>query len=68
MSPCEYWRMIEFDMIRITASKKAVNICSNTIRAYAREGLPIYKKGRATFFSRAELVEHIRKTATKPAP
>jgi DNA-binding transcriptional MerR regulator len=57
--------MTEFDLVRISSAKKACGVCSNTIRAYAREGLALYKKGRATFFSRAELADHIRRTATK---
>lgn len=56
---------ISFDLVRITAAKREVGVCSNTIRAYAREGLAIYHKGRAAFFSRTELAEHIRRTATR---
>ena len=54
-----------FDLVRVTKAKKEVDICSNTIRAFAREpnGLRLYRKGRATFFSRSELNEFIRKTS-----
>jgi hypothetical protein len=54
-----------FDLVRLSRSKSACDVCPNTIRAYAREGLALYRKGRAVFFSRTELVEHIRRTATK---
>jgi hypothetical protein len=53
-----------FDLIRITHAKRAVDVCPNTIRAFAKEGLNLYRKGRAVFFSRAELESHIRSTAT----
>ena len=58
-------RMTEtnFDLVRLTRSKRAVDVCPNTIRAYNKEGLNLYRKGRAVFFSRAELETHIRKTA-----
>jgi hypothetical protein len=54
-----------FDLVRLTKSKKEVDLASNTIRAYAREGLSLYRKGRAVFFSRAELEQFIRNTSTK---
>jgi hypothetical protein len=54
-----------FDLVRITRAKREVNISTNTIRAYAREGLSLYRKGRACFFSRSELAEFILRTATK---
>ena len=49
-----------FDLCRLTKSKKIVDLAPNTIRAYSREGLALYRKGRAVFFSRAELEHHIR--------
>ena len=52
-----------FDLVRITRAKPEVGVCTNTIRAYAKEGLNLYRKGRAVFFSRAELDIHIRNTA-----
>jgi hypothetical protein len=54
---------VSFDLVRLTKSKRTVDLSSNTIRAYAREGLSLYRKGRAVFFSRAELEQFIRKTA-----
>jgi len=52
-----------FDLVRLTKAKRLVDLSPNTIRAYAREGLSLYRKGRAVFFSRAELENFIRKTA-----
>lgn len=52
-----------FDLCRLSRSKETVDLASNTIRAYAREGLALYRKGRAVFFSRSELEQHIRTTA-----
>jgi hypothetical protein len=52
-----------FDMARITHAKELVDLSPNTIRAYAREGLNLYRKGRALFFSRAELEQFIRSRA-----
>jgi hypothetical protein len=51
-----------FDLVRISQAKKSCQVSPNTIRAYAREGLNLYRKGRAVFFSRAELADHIRRT------
>jgi hypothetical protein len=51
-----------FDLVRLSKSKKAVDLAPNSIRAYAKEGLNLYRKGRAVFFSRAELEQHIRDT------
>ncbi len=53
-----------FDLVRLSQSKKAVDLAPNTIRAYGRDGLKIYRMGKAAFFSRTELEEFIRKTAT----
>jgi len=49
-----------FDLFRLTKSKRAVDISPNTIRAYARQGLNIYKRGRAAYVSRNELANFIR--------
>lgn len=56
---------ISFDLVRLTKSKREVDLSSNTIRAYAKEGLNLYRKGRAVFFSRAELEQFIRNTAVR---
>jgi hypothetical protein len=54
-----------FDLVRLTKSKKLVDLSPNTIRAYSHEGLALYRKGRAVFFSRAELENFIRSPAGK---
>jgi hypothetical protein len=48
-----------FELFRLSKSKQAVDVCPNTIRAYFKEGLPCYKKGRAVFVSRSELAQFI---------
>ncbi len=50
----------QFDMFRLNKAKAAVDLCPNTIRAYANEGLPIYRRGRAVFVSKTELQDFIR--------
>jgi hypothetical protein len=50
----------QFDMTRLTKSKLAVDLCPNSIRQYARNGLPLYRRGRAVFFSKTELEQYIR--------
>ena len=52
-----------FDLIRLSKSKEAVDICSNTLRAYHAEGLQFYKLGRAVFVSKSELAIFIRARA-----
>ena len=48
-------------MVRIAKSKESVDVSSNTIRKFAREGgLRLYKLGKVTFFSRSELINYIR--------
>jgi NurA-like 5'-3' nuclease len=49
-----------FDMFRLSKSKEIVDVCSNTLRAYNRAGLPFYRAGKAVFVSRAELDQFIR--------
>jgi hypothetical protein len=48
-----------FDLFRLSKSKAAVDVCPNTIRAYFRQGLPCYKRGKAVFVSRSELAQFI---------
>ena len=52
---------LSFDLVRLTKSKRTVDLAPNTIRAYAREGLSLYRKGRAVFFSRSELESFLRR-------
>ena len=49
-----------FDLARLSKSKATVDVSPNTIRAYAKEGLALYRKGKAVFFSKTEL-EHFLK-------
>ncbi len=58
---------VSCDLIRITRAKLEVGVTPPTIRAYSREGLALYRKGRATFFSRSEFDSFIRSTATRQA-
>lgn len=53
-----------FDLIRLSKSKEAVDICSNTLRAYHAEGLQFYRLGRAVFVSKSELAIFIRARAS----
>jgi hypothetical protein len=53
-----------FDLTRLSRSKQAVDLAPNTVRAYARQGLNIYRMGKAAFFSKAELEQFIRTRAT----
>jgi hypothetical protein len=53
-----------FDLARLTNSKESVDLAPNTIRKYCREGLSLYRKGRAVFFSKSELEAFIRSRAT----
>ena len=51
-------------MFRLSKSKEAVDICSNTLRQYNKEGLPFYRQGKAVFISRDELLTFIRTPRT----
>jgi hypothetical protein len=48
-----------FDLFRLSKSKEAVDLCSNTLRQYFKDGLPFYKMGKAIFISRAQLAQFI---------
>jgi hypothetical protein len=52
-----------FDLFRLSKSKDAVDVCSNTLRSYFKQGLAHYRRGKAVFVSRAELAAFIRKGA-----
>jgi hypothetical protein len=54
------------DLFRLSKSKAVVDISSNTIRGYNREGLRFYKVGRAVFVSKSELDQFIRSKAVCP--
>ena len=49
-----------FDLFRLTKSKDEVDLCPNTLRAYNKQGLPFYRRGKAVFVSKAELAQFIR--------
>ena len=49
-----------FRMVRLTKSKKTVDLSPNTIRQYSKEGLNLYRLGRAVFFNSQELEEFIK--------
>lgn len=60
-----------FDLFRLSKSKVAVDLAPNTLRAYFKDGLNFYKRGRAIFVSRAEVEAYIRngpQPAGVPAP
>ena len=56
---------LQFDLFRLSKSKETVDICSNTLRSYHRQGLPFYRQGNAVFISRTELVQFIRSKNSK---
>jgi hypothetical protein len=58
---------LSFDLVRLTKSKREVDISPNTIRKYARQGLNLYRKGKAVFFSRAELQPFIKQPVNQEA-
>jgi hypothetical protein len=52
-----------FSMVRLQKAKRIVDLCPNTIREYSRQGLPLYRMGKAGFFNTAELEAFIRAKA-----
>lgn len=56
-----------FDLFRLTKSKTAVDVCPNTLRAYFKEGLPSYKRGKVVFVSKMEFADFIRTTSERAA-
>jgi hypothetical protein len=55
-----------FELFRLSKSKDVVDVCSNTLRAYNKQGLPFYRQGRAIFVSKAELAHFIRQANSRP--
>jgi len=49
-----------FDLFRLSKSKDVVDVCSNTLRGYFKDGLPFYRRGKASFVSNTELAAFIR--------
>jgi hypothetical protein len=54
-----------WDLFRLSKSKSAVDICSNTLRAYFKKGLKSYRQGKAVFVSKSELAAFITKGAVQ---
>ena len=54
-----------FDLFRLSKSKELVDVCSNTLREFQKQGLKFYRTGKAVFVSRSELEQFIR---TRPQP
>ena len=54
-----------FDLFRLSKSKETVDVCSNTLRAYFKQGLPYYQRGKAVFVSKTELAAFIRQPQRK---
>ena len=52
-----------FDLVRLSKSKQAVDLAPNTIRAFAQKGLRLFRHGKMVFFSRSELAALIRERA-----
>ncbi len=50
----------KFGFFRLSKSKRVVDVCPNTLRAYNAQGLPFYKVGKSVFVSYAELESFIR--------
>lgn len=53
----------EFEMVRLSRAKAVLDVCPNTLRSYAKQGLPLYRMGRAVFVSKTELAAFIRARA-----
>lgn len=49
------------DLIRISHSKTACGLCPNSVRNLFAQGLTCYRVGRASFFSRSELENLIKR-------
>jgi hypothetical protein len=50
-----------FDLVRLSKSKQAVDLAPNTIRAFVKQGLRLFKQGKMVWFSRSELAEIIKR-------
>jgi hypothetical protein len=53
-----------FDLKRLSNSKESVDLAPNTIRAFAKRGLRLYRHGKMVFFSQSELEDFIRTPTT----
>ena len=57
-----------FDLVRLSKSKQAVDLAPNTIRAFAQKGLRLFRHGKMVFFSRSELAALIREGGESSKP
>jgi hypothetical protein len=55
-----------FDLFRLSKGKEIVDVCPNTLRAYNKQGLPFYHRGKAIFISKAELALFIMYAPYRP--
>lgn len=55
-----------FDLFRLSKSKEVVDVSPNTLRAYSKQGLPFYQRGKAIFISKAELAHFIMYAPYQP--
>lgn len=53
--------LCRFGFFRLGKSKRMVDVCPNTLRAYNAQGLPFYRVGKSVFVSYAELESFIRR-------
>jgi len=44
-----------FDLFRLSKSKREVDVAPNTLRRFFKQGLRFYTRGKCVFVSRAEL-------------
>jgi hypothetical protein len=56
-----------FDLVRLSKSKREVDASPNTIRAFAKSGLRLYRCGKAVWFSKSELEQFIRARGAQKA-
>lgn len=49
-----------FDLFRLGKSKVTVDLSSNTLRKFNKEGLPFYRSGKTVFVSKTDLDQFIR--------
>lgn len=52
---------VSWDLFRLSKAKEAVDVCSNTLRAYHKAGLKFYRQGKSVFVSRSELADFIKR-------
>ena len=54
---------LSFDLFRLTKAKEVVDVTPNTLRAWFKQGLPFYRRGKPIFVSKTELEQFIRQKA-----